>query len=82
MMLNSWILAFVLQGAVHSAGYPMTLQECEFTASRVGPEYTQLVCINTQVPSCKIRPGQADNEMATRCRARTPNEEYVPPPPL
>lgn len=82
MMLNSWLLAFAFSGNIMAAGWTMTLAECEFTASRLHKDYSGLVCINTQVPSCRIYPGQPDNEMAARCRLRTPKEEYVPPPAL
>ena len=53
-MRDVWILTFMFRGLVTAAGYTMLLEQCEARARELGPDYTHSVCINTQIPSCRI----------------------------
>jgi hypothetical protein len=70
-MHDSWILAFVFRGLVAASGDTMTLAECEARGKDLNPGATQVVCINTSNPACRIyREPTPMYDGAASCRRR------------
>ena len=75
-MPDTWILAFVSHGLIAAAGDTMPISECEWRARDLDPQRSQVVCINTKDPSCRIyRDPSRDmrewqQELEQRCRRR------------
>lgn len=74
-MVDIWVLAFLMNGVIYTAGDAMPLSQCELRAAHMPIEHTSVVCVNISDPSCRVyKQVEYKQGNEARCRHRLKSE--------